>query len=82
MRYEFVPQNVCSRKITVDVDGDVIKNVRFEGGCPGNTVGLCNMIEGMNIKDVIKKLKGIPCKGKNTSCPDQLAKALEKIIEN
>ena len=56
----------------------IIKSVKIIGGCPGNTVGLSKLLEGQNIDDVIKKLKGIPCGYKGTSCPDQIAKALEK----
>ncbi len=80
MQYVFVPKGVCSRKIYIDIDGEVIKDVRFEGGCAGNTRGLSEMVKGLNAKDVIKKLKGITCGIKPTSCPDQLAKSLEEIL--
>ncbi len=80
MQYVFVPKGVCSRKIYIDIEGEVIKDVRFEGGCAGNTRGLSEMVKGLNAKDVIKKLKGITCGIKPTSCPDQLAKSLEEIL--
>lgn len=80
MKYEFIPQGVCSRKIIIDVEGDIIKSVEFEGGCAGNTKGISKLVENMNVKDVIERLKGIPCGMKPTSCPDQLARALEKVV--
>ena len=81
MTHEYFPVGVCSMKITVEVDGDTIKNVKFLGGCAGNTKGVAALIEGMNIDDAIKRIKGIECGGKGTSCPDQLAIALEEIKE-
>lgn len=81
MKHVYVPTGVCSRKIYLEVDGEIIKKVEFEGGCNGNTKGLSAMVEGQNVKDVIKKLKGIKCGFKTTSCPDQLASALEEILE-
>lgn len=79
MEHVFTPTGVCSRKIYLDVEGNIVKSVRFEGGCSGNTQGLAKMVEGLEINDVVKKLKGIRCGFKNTSCPDQLAIALEQI---
>ena len=58
---------------------NIIKSVKIKGGCPGNTLAVSAMVEGRDIDEVIKKLKGIPCGTKGTSCPDQLAKALEEI---
>ena len=78
MIYEFTPQGVCSRKIILDIENDIVKDARFVGGCDGNTQGVCSLIKGMKIDDVIKKLKGIDCRERGTSCPDQLAKALEE----
>lgn len=80
MEYRYKPEGVCSREMVIELDGDVIKSVKIIGGCPGNTVGLTNMVQGRRISEVIEKLKGIPCGNKGTSCPDQLAKALEKIV--
>ena len=81
MEYRYSPEGVCSREMIIEMDGDIIKSVKIIGGCPGNTVGVSAMIEGRKIDDVIKKLKGIPCGVKGTSCPDQLARALEKVKE-
>lgn len=78
MEYRYKPNGVCSREMIIELDGDIIKKLTIVGGCAGNTLGLSKLVEGMNINDVIKRLKGIPCGNKSTSCPDQLAKALEE----
>lgn len=70
----------CSQRIVFDVEGDVVKNVQFVGGCHGNTQGVAALVEGMKVEDVISKLKGIKCGMRPTSCPDQLARALEASI--
>lgn len=77
---EFRPSGVCSQLIKVDVDGDIVKNVEFVGGCAGNTQGVASLIAGMNVHDAISRLEGIKCGFKSTSCPDQLAKALKQAI--
>lgn len=74
-------KGTCSRKIYFDVENDTLKYVEFEGGCRGNTVGVSRLAVGRNIDEVITLLEGIPCRG-NTSCPDQLAKALKEYKEN
>lgn len=79
MRY--VTSGVCSRYIDVEVEGDVVKSVKFFGGCNGNTQGIAKLTEGMKIDDVIARLKGTRCGMRSTSCPDQLAKALE-VVKN
>ena len=79
MEYRFEPQGVCSYEMIIEVDGNTIKKVTIEGGCAGNTVGVSRLIEGMNIDEAIKRLKGIQCGYRGTSCPDQLAIALEEI---
>lgn len=80
MKYSYKTKGTCSREILVEVDDKgIVKNVKFIGGCHGNTQGVSILVEGMKIDDVIAKLKGIDCNGRGTSCPDQLAKALEKI---
>lgn len=76
MQYEYRTQGVCSSKIIFDVENDIVTNVRFIGGCSGNTQGVSRLTEGMHIDEVITRLKGIKCGMKATSCPDQLAKAL------
>ena len=75
-------RGTCSRQIQFDVDNDnTLKNVKFIGGCTGNTQGVAKLVEGKNIDDVISLLKGIQCRA-GTSCPDQLATALIKYKEN
>lgn len=79
MEYRYKPKGVCSYEMIIEVEGDVIKKVTIEGGCAGNTVGVSRLVEGMKIEEAIKRLKGIPCGMRGTSCPDQLAIALEEI---
>ena len=69
-------KGVCSRSITFDVKDNKITDVQFEGGCSGNTQGVARLVEGMDIEEAIKRMKGIRCGFKSTSCPDQLALAL------
>ena len=69
---------VCSNKIELDIENNIIKSAKIVGGCPGNTQGVCRLVEGRNIDEVINTLKGIQCGMRGTSCPDQLAQALEK----
>jgi uncharacterized protein (TIGR03905 family) len=78
--YTYTTKGVCSRKITFDVENNLIKNVAFQSGCNGNLQGISRLVEGMSVDEAIKKLKGIRCGDKETSCPDQLATALEKAI--
>lgn len=78
--YTYEPKGVCSRRITFDIKNNVIQNVHFLGGCNGNLQGISKLIEGMDPTDAIKKLSGIKCGNKNTSCPDQLATALRDAI--
>ena len=75
---EYTTRGTCSRLIKFDVDGDKVKDVQFVMGCHGNTQGVAKLVEGMDIHEVIKRLKGIDCNGRGTSCPDQLAQALEQ----
>ncbi len=76
MDYTFIPRGVCARKITFDIEGNTVRNVRFSGGCSGNTQGLAKLAEGMDADELIERLSGIRCGFKGTSCPDQLAKAV------
>ena len=82
MEYRYRPQGVCSVEMVINTDGDIIKNVKIVGGCPGNTIGVSKLVEGKKIDEVIKLLKGIQCGFKGTSCPDQLAIALEEMKQN
>ncbi len=77
----FKTSGVCSRAINVEVEDGIVTHVEFEGGCAGNTKGVAALVEGMPVETAIKKLSGIKCGFKNTSCPDQLAKALSEIEE-
>ena len=76
--YSYTTRGTCSREILFDVQDGVITSVQFVGGCHGNTQGIAKLVTGMKVEDVIARLKGIDCAGKGTSCPDQLARALEK----
>ncbi len=78
MEYVYIPEGVCSQKMIFNIENNIIKSLKIIGGCAGNTVGLSKMLEGQNIDEVIKRLKGIPCGYRGTSCPDQIATALEK----
>jgi uncharacterized protein (TIGR03905 family) len=78
--YRYVTHGVCSRAIELELEGDVIRSVRFEGGCSGNTQGVAALAVGMTAKEAIERLSGIRCGFKQTSCPDQLAKALQEAL--
>ena len=70
-----------SREISFDVVDNKVTNVRFLGGCSGNTQGVAALVEGMDVNEAIKRMDGIDCAGRGTSCPDQLAKALKLYLE-
>lgn len=70
---------VCSRQIDIELDGDVVRSVRYTGGCHGNTQGIGALVVGMKKADIISRLEGIDCKGRGTSCPDQLSRALKML---
>ncbi len=76
----YTPSGVCSQGIDFELEDGMIKSVRFTGGCSGNTQGVAALIQGMSAEEAIKRLKGLKCGFRNTSCPDQLAKALEAAI--
>lgn len=80
MIYTYKPKGVCSREIQLEVEEGSVKKLTVVGGCNGNLQGISKLVEGMNIEEVIRRLKGIDCNGKGTSCPDQIAKALEEMI--
>lgn len=81
MQYTFQPRGVCSRQILLDIEDGVIQSCRFIGGCNGNTQGICRLVQGMAVEEVIERLEGLDCNGRGTSCPDQLAKALRASME-
>ena len=81
MVYNYQTKGVCSRSIAVEIDDDhIIKSVQFMGGCNGNTQGVARLAEGRKAEDVIASLRGINCNGRGTSCPDQLANAIEAAL--
>ena len=78
MEYIYTPRGVCSSKIKIDIEGEQVKKVDFLGGCRGNTQGVAKLCAGRKIDELISLLEGIQCRN-GTSCPDQLAKALNEI---
>ena len=77
---DYTTRGTCSRAIHIVLDGDTIREVSFSGGCSGNTQGVARLVEGMPAQEAISRLRGIRCGFKSTSCPDQLAQALEKAL--
>lgn len=78
MKIEYDTFGTCSRHISIEVEDGIVKDVKFVGGCHGNTQGIGALARGMKTEDVITRCKGILCGKKSTSCPDQLARALEE----
>lgn len=81
MTYEYTPRGVCSRKMIIEIDDGIVTDVKIMGGCNGNLQGISSLVKGMPVNEVIKRLEGINCGFKGTSCPDQLAKALKEATE-
>ena len=83
MKFTYKPVSVCSSLITVEIDegNNTIRSVEFQGGCDGNARGLGALLVGMDVQEAIKRLEGIPCGSKRTSCPDQLAQALKTVVK-
>lgn len=81
MTYSYKPHGVCARGISFDIEDNIVKNIKFSGGCSGNTQGVSALAEGMAADELIERLGGIRCGFKSTSCPDQLAKAVAKALE-
>ncbi|MBP0990513.1 MAG: TIGR03905 family TSCPD domain-containing protein [Oscillospiraceae bacterium] len=81
MRYEYKTQNVCSQRISFDIDGDVITNISFLGGCNGNLKAISKLLEGQTVSYIEEKLRGNICGMKSTSCADQLAIAVRKAYD-
>ena len=79
-KFTFYPEGVCSMMIEIELDGDTIKDVVFTGGCNGNLSGISKLIKGMKAEDVIGKLEGTRCGLNDTSCPDQLSRALRQAL--
>ena len=81
MTYTYRTKGVCSRAIIVDVEDGIVKRAEFVGGCSGNTQGVSRLVEGMPAEEAVRRLSGIRCGSKNTSCPDQLASAIRQAME-
>lgn len=80
MKFQYYTQGTCSKLINLDIENEKIKDIEFIGGCQGNLTGICNLVKGMEVKEVIEKLGGITCGPKSTSCPDQLAQCLNAYL--
>lgn len=80
-KLNYTTKGTCSRQIDITVDDGIITDVKFHGGCSGNTQGLSALVRGMKVEDAIERMKGIKCGFKPTSCPDQLAVALAQMSE-
>lgn len=80
MRYK--TKGVCAVAINFEIENNEVHNVSFENGCAGNTQGVARLIEGMNIHEAISRLEGVDCRGRGTSCPDQLARALKEYLNS
>ena len=80
MQYEYNTKGTCSQRILFEIEDGKVRNVQFLGGCNGNLQGISKLVEGMDVDEVIARIEGIHCGMKPTSCPDQLAKALEQHL--
>jgi uncharacterized protein (TIGR03905 family) len=81
MKYQYQPVGTCSRLIEFEIENGIINDVRFTGGCHGNLQGIAALVKGQRAEDVIKRLDGIQCREKMTSCPDQFAQALKMAVK-
>ena len=79
--YTYYPKGTCSKQMEVDLEDGVIKDVRVLGGCNGNLQGISRLVVGMDAQEAIRRMRGIQCSFKSTSCPDQLATALEQALQ-
>ncbi|MBR0597741.1 TIGR03905 family TSCPD domain-containing protein [Sinanaerobacter chloroacetimidivorans] len=82
MTYTYKTHGTCSSKIQLELEGNIVKKVEFVKGCNGNAQGIAKLVEGMSVEEIKDKLTGISCEGRPTSCPDQLAKAVEEAYRN
>lgn len=78
MTFTYTPKGVCSRQMEIELEGDVIQSVKIMGGCHGNLQGISALVRGMTVTDAVSRMEGICCGMKDTSCPDQLARALKE----
>ncbi len=79
MKFEYTPKGVCSRKMIFNIENDKIESFEVVGGCNGNLKGIASLLKDMKVDDAIGRLRGIKCGIKDTSCPDQISKALEEF---
>lgn len=80
MTFTYRPRGVCSQRMEIELDGAVIRSVQITGGCDGNLQGISKLVAGMDAREAAARMKGIRCGRKSTSCPDQLAQALEAAL--
>ena len=80
-KFTYQTKGVCSRAIEIEIEDGIINRVEYIGGCHGNTQGVAALIRGMRVEDAIERLSGIDCRGRGTSCPDQLSRALREALE-
>lgn len=81
MSYLYKTQGTCSQTIEVELDGNIVKNVKFTGGCPGNLAAIPLLVKGMTVEEVESRVKGVTCGMKSTSCSDQMCIALREALE-
>ncbi len=81
MRHHYATRGTCSRSIEFEIEGGILRNISFEGGCPGNLQGVARLAEGRTVEEVASLLSGVTCGEKKTSCPDQLARALKRHLK-
>ena len=81
MKYTFKPKGVCSFSLEFDLEGDIVRNIEFQGGCNGNLKAISSLVDGMKVDELEKKLRGITCGFKKTSCSDQLAFAVRSAYD-
>ena len=80
MTFDYIPKGVCARKFTIQVEDGLIQSVQVVGGCSGNLQGISMLLKGMTVEEAIRRMEGIRCGMKKTSCPDQIAQALKGVI--
>ena len=80
MTFDYIPKGVCARKFTIQVEDGLIQSVQVVGGCSGNLQGISMLLKGMPVEEAIRRMEGIRCGMKKTSCPDQIAQALKGVI--
>ncbi len=78
--FNYIPKGTCSTNIKLIIDNDILKDIEVTNGCPGNLQGIRSLIQGMKLTDIVSKLEGIDCRGRGTSCPDQIACAIKEYL--